>query len=224
MELHHKTGGRAERFRYRNFRLERTGFVRVVTFEIEGASHRYEMTVKKGPGHAAVVLPVDWRRREVYLIDQPRFTRAFVETENGRAALARTIGDGWVSHQGFELDRSDIAFLEVPAGMIDDGEAPETAAARELQEETGLIVDPASLELVAAYYPSVGTNGEMVHGYIAPLPDPVRFGDRNGEEAEQITVWKVGFDELYRLLDEKAVRTASANLLFREIFIRDRLR
>lgn len=224
MELHCMIGGRPKRFRYRNFRIERTGFIRVFTFEVEGATHRYEMAAKSGPGDAAVVLPVDWRRREAYLIEQPRHARAFVESAAGRDAFERTVRDGWVSDEGFELAREEVSCLEIPAGMLDPGETAAQTAVRELREETGLIVGEDALEEVASYYPSVGACAERVTAFFASLPDPLRFGERDGEESADIIVWKAGFDELYRLLDQKAVGTASANLLFRELFIRDRLR
>ena len=40
---------------------------------------------------------------------------------------------------------SSLMFRELPAGMIDDGEEPVVAAAREIEEETGLTVPPGEL-------------------------------------------------------------------------------
>lgn len=55
--------------------------------------------------------------------------------------------------------------LEIPAGKLDPGEAPERCARRELQEETGCI--PAELISLGVYYPSVAILDEKIHLYLA---------------------------------------------------------
>ena len=56
-----------------------------------------------------------------------------------RASHMRTYPNAWV----------------LPGGQIDPGETPREAAARELQEETGLQVDPAALELIGVWQAQV---------------------------------------------------------------------
>ncbi len=55
--------------------------------------------------------------------------------------------------------------LELPAGLIDDGETPEFAAKRELEEETGLISN--DLELLIEGFPSAGYTSEKIFIYLA---------------------------------------------------------
>lgn len=57
----------------------------------------------------------------------------------------------------------DISY-EVPAGLIDDGETPEQAAARELREETGYEAD--SMEYVTRTVLAIGTSNEQTYVYI----------------------------------------------------------
>jgi ADP-ribose pyrophosphatase len=54
---------------------------------------------------------------------------------------------------------------ELPAGTLKPGEVPEVAAARECQEETGLI--PARLDYLGVYYPTPGYCDEVMHFYRA---------------------------------------------------------
>ena len=57
--------------------------------------------------------------------------------------------------------------LEPIAGLIDEGETPESAGIREAQEEAHLEIK--RLELVARSYPSPGISTEFFHQYIGCL-------------------------------------------------------
>jgi 8-oxo-dGTP diphosphatase len=53
-----------------------------------------------------------------------------------------TIERGWPPHQGQ---------FALPGGHVDPGETSQAAAARELLEETGVRIDPATLTLIGVY-------------------------------------------------------------------------
>ncbi len=55
--------------------------------------------------------------------------------------------------------------LEIPAGKLDPGEAPEACAARELEEETGYRA--GRLEKLGAIWTSPGFTNEVIHLYAA---------------------------------------------------------
>lgn len=55
--------------------------------------------------------------------------------------------------------------IEVPAGLIEDGESPAGAAKRELAEETGHIAD--ALEFIGELYSSPGITNERIYCFIA---------------------------------------------------------
>jgi ADP-ribose pyrophosphatase len=85
--------------------------------------------------------------------------------------------------------------LELPAGLIGDdmvGEATETAAARELEEETGYRAD--HIEMVGDFYSSPGMVSESftfvrAHGL-------AKVSEGGGVEGEDITVHRVALDQL----------------------------
>ncbi len=87
--------------------------------------------------------------------------------------------------------------LEVPAGKLDRGEAPEACALRELEEEVGLV--PGRLIPLGALYVSPGFCNEVIHLYLARDLRPV---PRHPDEDEFLKVCSFPLDTLV----EQAVR------------------
>jgi len=83
--------------------------------------------------------------------------------------------------------------LEFPAGVIDPGESPESAAARELLEETGYRA--GELRRIGAVSPNPAFMTNITYTYLAR--DLQKVSDRlNLDEHEILDVHTVGFEEL----------------------------
>jgi len=85
----------------------------------------------------------------------------------------------------------DAATLEIPGGGCDLGESPETAAQRELREETGYV----SKHWVAlgSCTPNPATQNNRCHSFLALDCDP--DGDLALDPAEELQVWACGWAE-----------------------------
>ena len=77
----------------------------------------------------------------------------------------------------------DEHLLELPAGLLAEGEEPARAAARELAEETGYTA--GTLTALGSFYTGPGTSNEIMHTFLAT---DLRAGRQDLEEYEEITV------------------------------------
>ena len=85
--------------------------------------------------------------------------REVVEHPGGVSVVALTEKDEVLMVRQFRYAMQEV-LLELPAGKLEPGEDPKTAALRELEEECGLTAD----EVVDLHpiYPSVGYDSEVI--------------------------------------------------------------
>jgi ADP-ribose pyrophosphatase len=78
--------------------------------------------------------------------------------------------------------------LEIPAGTLEAGEAPEHAAVRELAEETGYRA--ARWRRLTAFYPSPGVLSETTHVFVAEELTPGAMHLERDEDLQpQVVPW-----------------------------------
>ncbi|KQI73258.1 hypothetical protein AN191_05110 [Loktanella sp. 5RATIMAR09] len=137
---------------------------------------------------AAVVLPYDPARDKVLLVEQARLGPRLRHDPNP-----------WM--------------LEPVAGIVDARETPQAAALRECKEEAGLIV--TKLEEAGAFYVSPGASTDYFYTYVGlcDLPQTEPYPGGLEDEAEDLRLHPVGFDDALALADSGEIATGPALFL-----------
>jgi ADP-ribose pyrophosphatase len=134
----------------------------------------------------AIKLRVD----TVVTADGRRSTREIVEHGDCIGVVALDADDNvlLVSQYRTPLAKN---LLEIPAGGIDEGEGPQTAVIREMQEETGF--KPAKVVRLCGFYTSPGFCNEYLHIYLATdlTPAPLKAEDTAGIEVVRVPVARI---------------------------------
>lgn len=102
--------------------------------------------------------------------------------------------------------------LELPAGMLEVGEEPLTAAVRELREEVGLLAE--SWTALGSFYSSPGFANERLHAFLAR---DLTHVDTDPDDDEDLAIVRKPLRHIYGSLDELTdAKTLAALLLLRE--------
>jgi len=160
------------------------------------------------------------------------FSTAFVDAEHPRTGVHKQFSlieaVDWVNVIALTPERrvvlikqfrvgSDAICLEIPGGMVDDGEDPATAAARELAEETGYT--STRWERLGEVSPNPAIMTNRLHSFLAR--DAVPTQPQRLEGSEVIDVELAALDECHAAIrdgriDHALVIVAFAHLAFRE--------
>ena len=93
--------------------------------------------------------------------------------------------------------------LEIPAGKLEPGEDPKTAAVRELEEECGLVA--GEITDLGCIYPSVGYDDEVIYLFLArELSTTVARPD----DGEFVTLEQYPLEELTGMAERGEIRDA----------------
>lgn len=97
----------------------------------------------------------------------------------------------------------EVMLLELPAGTLEDGEAPEVCAQRELREEIGM--GAGELVLIGEYYSAPGYSTEYMYLFLGRSLTPDRL---ETDPDEYLSVERIPLKEVYRMLHAGELRDA----------------
>ncbi len=143
------------------------------------------------------------------------FSREVV-THSGGAGGVALLADGRIAlvRQYRHPAKKDL--LEIPAGKIDNGEAPEICAAREIEEELGLRA--GKLEKLTEFYSTPGFCAEKLYLYLATELQPTR---QNLDHDEQVEIVYATLEEALQMISSGEIedaKTIIALLLVKQIY------
>lgn len=95
--------------------------------------------------------------------------------------------------------------IEIPAGKLELGEAPEVTAIRELEEETGYTTK--QLQYVQSFYTSPGFADEIIYLYYTDQLEPM-IDEAELDEDEFVEVMEVSLDEAETFMKEEKIHDA----------------
>ncbi|EHQ25386.1 NUDIX hydrolase [Mucilaginibacter paludis] len=128
-----------------------------------------------------------------FVLEYPNWSNAVAITEDGKILMVRQYRHA-----------AQIVSLELPGGVIEDGEAPEDAIKREILEETGYSFD--EVELISTIYANPATGDNHTYCYLARNGKKTQL--QNLDDHEEIVVEEYTIDEVKQLLAENKIAQA----------------
>ncbi len=140
-------------------------------------------------------------------IDEVSFGDAEYKREivvhNGSAVIVPVFEDTTVAMVRQYRYAAEKFLLEIPAGKLDKGEGPETAAKRELEEEVG--VTAAKIEKIAEFYVSPGFLNEKMFVYLAT---GLTETSQNLDIDEILEIERIAFPDAFELIQNGGIEDA----------------
>ena len=109
--------------------------------------------------------------------------------------------------------------LEVYAGIVENGESPDTTIRREILEETGYEIE--EVEKLFEAYSSAGVLTELLHLYLASYSDGQKKEKGGGleEEGEDIQLVEIDFEKAYSMMRSGGIKDAKTIILLQHFLL-----
>ena len=141
-------------------------------------------------------------RRDEVTVQNGTSYREIIE-HNGGAVLAAVTDEGKMVMVRQYRKPAGRVMLEVPAGKIDSGEEPLSAAIRELKEETGYTA--TEVKFMTSFYPSVGYSEEVLYLYLCT---GLEQGEPDPDEIEAIDIEEMDVEDLFSMIMKGRINDA----------------
>ena len=125
-----------------------------------------------------------------FVVENPDWANIIALTRNQEVVLIEQFRHG-----------IEEIILEIPGGMIDDGEDAETAARRELLEETGFSAE--KFVLLGKSHPNPAINNNTIFHFLAA--DCEKNGETSFDEHESVVTKIVSLEEAEKLIADGVI-------------------
>jgi len=125
-----------------------------------------------------------------YTLEYPSWVSALALTKDNKVVMVKQYRHGL-----------GVISTELPGGVVDKGETPEVAIARELKEETGYVFE--SYQLIGKICANPATTNNYMHMFIARGGEKV--AEQSLDETEDVETVIYTIDEVKQLVKENKI-------------------
>ncbi|MGO1596496.1 MAG: NUDIX hydrolase [Sphingobacterium sp.] len=147
-----------------------------------------------------LMMPNGHIKEEYYILEYPSWVNMIAVTEDQKLLFVKQYRHG-----------PQEVMVELPAGVVEEGEDPEFAARRELLEETGYAFNDCSY--VCELYANPATSGNLTYTYL--LTGGKKVQEQDLDDSEDIEVVLMSLEEAKQFLfDNKLGQSLHSSALF----------
>ena len=134
--------------------------------------------------------------------NQTTYKREIVN-HHGSAVIIPVFADNTIALVRQYRHAAQEYLLEIPAGTLSEGEAPEIGAARELEEEIGVTAN--TLQFLSSFFVSPGFLTEKMNLFMAT---DLTESAQNLDEDEFLSIERITFDEAFEKIRNNEIQDA----------------